>query len=335
MAVLGTNTLTLADWAKRLDPDGKIAKIGELLHVSNPMLDDIPFIEANGPTSHRTTVRTSLPTPTWRLFNQGVAPTKSTTSQATESIGMLEDWIETDKDLAELNGSVGAFRLSELGAHLEGINQEAASTLFYGNAGTDPEEFTGFAPRYNDTDSASFPSGQNIIDGAGSGSDNSSIWLVVWGENTVHGLFPKGSQAGLQHEDLGLQTVHTQAQVAGTKFRAYQDRICWKLGLCVKDWRYAVRFANIDISDLGGGSEENLIKGMIKMLHRIPNLAMGTPRFYMNRTVFQNLDLQRRADVAAAGMTYSDVDGKMMPTFRGIPIRITDALTETEAHVTT
>jgi hypothetical protein len=53
----------------------------------------------------------------------------------------------------------------------------------------------------------------------------------------------------------------------------------------------------------------------------------------MNRTCFEFLDIQRRADVAAAGMTYSEVDGKIVYDFRGIPIRKVDALLETEATV--
>lgn len=332
MAVLSVTALNLADWAKRLDPDGSIAKIGELLHKSNPLIEDIPFIEANGPTSHRTTVRTALPGVAWRLLNAGTAATKSTTSQATESIGILNAWSEVDRDLAELNGNVNAFRLSEATAFIEAMGQEMASTMFYGNAGTDPEEFTGLALRYDDTDATS---GQNIIDGAGSGSDNSSIWLIVWGENTVHGIYPKGSKAGLEHEDLGLVTVDLGTTVGGSRMRAYQDHFVWKAGLCVKDWRYCARLANIDISNLGGGSEEDITTGMIKMMHRIPNMSAGKPCFYMNRTCMQFLDLQRRADVAAAGMTYAEVDGKLQPHFRGVPIRVTDALVETETHLTT
>jgi hypothetical protein len=46
------------------------------------------------------------------------------------------------------------------------------------------------------------------------------------------------------------------------------------------------------------------------------------------------LDIQRRDDVQSGGMVYAEVDGKLIPSFRGIPIRIVDQLTETEAEVT-
>ena len=331
MAILSSNALTLADHAKRVDPMGKIPKIAELLSQSNEILDDMLFIEGNLPTGHRSSIRTGLPSVYWKLLNQGVQPSKSLTAQVDEQCGMLEAWSEVDKEVAELNGNVNAFRLSEASAFIEAMNQEMASTLIYGNSSTAPEEFNGLAVRYS---SLSATNGQNIISGAGAGSDNSSIYLVVWGEQTVHGVFPKGSKAGLEHEDLGLVTVETSAGIAGTRLRAYQDRFHWKLGVVLKDWRYVVRIANIDISNLvAKSSAADLIDLMIKAIHRIPNLNMGKPCFYMNRSCFQMLDIQRRDDVASGGMKYEEVDGKLVPHFRGIPIKKVDALTESEAAV--
>lgn len=335
MATLGTSVLTLADWAKRLDPDGKVPSIVELLAQTNEILADMMWMEGNLPTGHRITVRTGLPTVAWRLLNQGTTPSKSTTAQITEQIGILEAWSEVDQDLAELNGNTNAFRLSEASAFIEAMNIEKAQTLFYGNSGTAPEEFTGLAVRYSDIGSGSPANSQNIVDGGGTGSDNSSIWLVVWGANSVFGVFPKGSKAGLIHEDLGLVTVEVTAGVAGNRLRAYQDRWQWKCGLALKDWRYVVRIPNIDISNLvAKTSAADLIELMIKAIHRVPNLRAGRPAFYMNRSVFQMLDIQRRDDViSGGGLVYENVDGVVQPSFRGIPVRICDALTETEAQV--
>ena len=330
MATLSGNALTLADWAKRVDPDGKVPMIVELLSQTNEILDDMLFVEGNLPTGHRCSVRTGLPTIAWKLLNQGVQPSKSTTAQIDEGIGIMEAWSEVDKDLAELNGNTSEFRLSEAQAFIEAMNQEKASTLFYGNSSLSPEEFTGLAPRYSSLGAAN---GQNIINAGGAGADNTSIWLVCWGAHTVHGIFPKGSKAGLQHMDHGEVTVETTAGIAGTRLRAFQDQWQWKCGIALRDWRYAVRIANIDVSDLAGGSPADLVELMIKAVHRLPSLNMGKCAFYMNRSVFQYLDIQRRADVAAAGMTFAEVDGKIVYDFRGIPIRKVDALIETEAVV--
>lgn len=332
MGVLNQYALTLADWAKRLDPDGKTPQIVELLSQSNPILEDMQWLEGNLPTGHRTTVRTGLPTAAWRLLNNGVQPSKSTTAQIDEACGMLEAWSEVDKELADLNGNTSEFRLSEAQAFIEAMNQEMASTLFYGNSGIDPEEFTGLSVRYSDPAATN---GSNVLDAGGAGSDNSSIWLICWGPQSIHGIFPKGSKAGLQHSDKGLVTVETTAGVAGTRMEAYQDKWGWKCGIALRDWRYTVRIGSIDISNLvGKSSAADLIELMIKAIHRIPNMGMGKMAFYMNRSVFQMLDIQRRDDIqAGGGLTYQNVDGVAVPSFRGIPVRVCDALTEAEALV--
>jgi len=332
MATLNANVLTLADWAKRLDPDGKVPEIVELLSQTNEILDDMLWMEGNLPTGHRTTVRTGLPTAAWRLLNNGVQPSKSTSAQIDEACGMLEAWSEVDVDLAKLNGNTAEFRLSEATAFIEAMNQEMSSTLFYGNSSISPEEFTGLSIRYSDVSAAN---GSNIIDAGSADTDNSSIWLICWGSQTMHGIFPKGSMAGLQHLDHGEQTIETSNGIGGTRMRAYQDQWQWKCGIALKDWRYAVRIGSIDISNLvTKTSAADLIELMIKAIHRIPSKKIGKPCFYMNRTIFQMLDIQRRDDViSGGGLVYKDVDGMVIPTFRGIPIKICDALLENEAAV--
>lgn len=332
MATLGANALTLADWAKRLDPDGKVPSIVELLSQTNEIIQDMLWVEGNLPTGHRTTVRTGLPTVAWRLLNQGVQPSKSTTAQIDEACGKLEAWSEVDVELAKLNGNSQSFRLSEASAFIEAMNQEFASTLFYGNSGLSPEEFTGLSIRYSDPNATN---GQNVIDAGGSSSDNTSIWLICWGAQTIHGIFPKGSKAGLDHADHGEVTVETTAGMAGTRLRAFQDQFKWDCGVAVKDWRYAVRVGSIDVSNLvSKSSAADLIELMIKAMHRIPSMGMGKSAFYMNRTVKQMLDIQRRDDVVTGGgLVYNDVDGKLIPSFRGVPIRTCDAILETEAAV--
>lgn len=330
--VLNANALTLADWAKRLDPDGKVPDIVELLSQTNEILTDMLWQEGNLPTGHRTTMRTGLPTVAWRLINQGVQPSKSTTVQVDEQCGILEAWSEVDKDLAELNGNTAAFRLSEAMAFIEAMNEEMAGTLFYGNSSVSPEEYTGLSIRYSDPTATN---GQNVIDAGSSDVDNTSIWLICWGSNTIHGIFPKGSKAGLQHFDHGLVTVETSAGIAGTRMRAYQDQWQWKCGLAARDWRYAVRIGSIDVSALTSKTNAaDLIELMIKAIHRVPSLRLGKPVFYMNRTVFQMLDIQRRDDViSGGGITYSNVDGVETPTFRGIPIRKCDQILNNETAV--
>ncbi len=334
MGTLNATVLSLMDWAKRKDPSGKTAMIVELLAQSNQILEDIPWKEGNLEIGHQTTVRTGLPAVAWRLLNGGVAPSKSTTAQITEQCGMLEAYSETDVDLCKLNGNEAEFRLSEASAFIEAMNQEFAQTLFYGNSGTAPEEFTGLAPRYSALSVVANSS--HVISGSGSQSDNSSVWLVGWGANSIHGIFPKGSNAGLQHKNLGEVTIESANGIgSGTRMQAYRDHWQWKCGIALKDWRYVVRIPNIDISNLvAKSSAADLIELMIKAIHRLPNMNGIRPVFYCNRTVFEMLDIQRRDDViTGGGLVYSDVDGKIQPNFRGIPVHRCDALLETEAVV--
>ncbi len=332
MATIGATVPTLVDVAKRLDPDGKIAEVAELLSITNEILLDMPFFEGNLPTGHVNTIRTGLPTVAWRLLNNGSTPGKSLTAQITEQCGLLEAWNEVDCEVANLNGNEGAFRLDEAKAQLESMNQEMASVLFYGNSGLNPEKFTGLSPRYS---SLSAGNSQNIIDGGGTGADNTSVWLVVWGKQTVWGVYPKGSTAGLQHTDWGKQVVQTATGIGTGRMAAYQDQYIWKNGLVLRDWRYVVRLCNIDVSNLvAESSNVDLQNKMIRMLARVPNLKMGNAAFYMNRTVFEMLDIQRREDVRTGGqLRYEVVDGISTPSFRGIPIRRSDSLLLTETRV--
>lgn len=331
-SALSATSLTLLDWAKRLDPDGKVPAIAELLSQTNEILTDMTWMEGNLPTGNRTVVRTGLPDVFWRLLNQGVQPSKSVTAQIDEGVGMLHAWSRVDKALADLNGNVSAFRASEGIPFVEAMNQEAAQTLFYGNSSSSPEEFNGLSVRYA---SLSAANGANIISAGGGGADNSSIWLVGWGPQSIFGVFPKGSKAGLEHKDHGLQIVENAGGVTGALMESYTEAWQWKMGLALKDWRYTVRIPNIDVSNLvSKSSAADLIELMIKAIHRIPNRALCKPVFYMNRSCFQMLDIQRRDDViAGGGLVYNNVDGEITYSFRGIPVRLCDALTEAEAVV--
>ena len=329
MALLPVSNPTMADVAKRLDPDGKIDTIVELLESTNEILTDLTMVEGNLPTGHRTTVRTGLPVPTWRRMYGGVQPGRSTTAQITDNCGMLEAYAEIDKALADLNGNEAAFRLSEDSAHIEGISQEMASKVFYGNEGVQPEAFTGLAPRFN---SLSAQNADNIINAAGVGADNTSIWLCVWGPNTGFGFYPKGSQAGLKMEDKGQVTIEN-VDGAGGRMEGYRTHYRWDLGLCVRDWRYFVRIANIDVSDLNTiANTKNLINWMVMAAERIPSFGKGRAAFYVNRTIREKLRLGILERVAS-NLSWETVSGKRVMTFDDIPVRRTDALINAEAVV--
>ena len=321
-----SEVLTLADWAKRLDPDGRVDKIVEMLAQKNEILDDMLFVEGNLPTGHRTTVRAGLPSAAWRMLNYGVQPSKSKTKQVTDTAGMLEAYAEVDKDLADLNGNTPQFRLSEDKAFLEAMNQQMAQTTFYGNTSTNPERFLGLAPRFNDP---SADNGENILNGGGSGSDNTSVWLAVWGNDTCHGIFPKGTKAGLQHKDLGEVTLEDDA---GGKYQGYRTHYQWKTGLTLRDWRYVVRIANVDVSNLtkDASSGADLIDLMTQALEIPPDLSSGRAAFYCNKTIRSFLRRQIR-NANNVHINMDEVAGKKVVSFDEVPVRRCDQILNTEA----
>lgn len=331
MATLATGQLTLADYSKRLGPDGKIDPIAELLSQTNDILEDVVWVEANQPTSHVVAVRTGLPAVYWRAYNEGVPSSKSTTAQVTEPCAMMEARSHIDAKLLQLNGNSAAFRLSEETAFIEAMSQEMTGKLFNGNVGADMKTFSGLATRYSSTTAGN---GGNVILGGGSGSDNASVYLIVWGEQTVFGTFPKGSRAGLASRDLGEESV---PDASGKLYQAARSLFQWDCGLVVKDWRYVVRIANIDVSDWVGvtgtqasTASTNLIKLMMRAIARIPNISMGRAAFYANRSIQEGLMIQalekssNALSIKQAATQFGTQINQL--EFMGIPVRGVDQL---------
>lgn len=332
MAGIGDSNPTLMDVASRTK-DGKIETIVEVLSETNQILEDATFLECNDGSAHKTVIRTGLPQGTWRKLNYGIQSEKSRTAQISDACGMLESYSKVDKALADLSGNVKEFRFSEDKAFLEGMNQTFATTLFYGDTSINPERFMGLAPRFS---SLSAENAENIVNGSGSGSDNASIWLIVWGPQSVHCLYPKGSKAGLHHKDLGEDTL-TDAD--GNEYQGYRTHYKFDPGLTVKDWRYVVRIANIDVSDLNadpadGGAD--LIDLMDQAIELPPNLDMGRACFYANRTIRSFIKRQAK-NHKSAHLSYDDVmmngRNKKILMFDGIPVKRCDALLNTEEAV--
>lgn len=327
MATIGNSYPSLVDLAKQMAPDGTISDVAELMSQDNLIIQDMPWMEGNLSTGHRGTIRTGLPTSTWRKLYGGTAPTKGRTAQIVDTCGELTSRSHCDAKLLEIAPDAAKFRMNEAKAHIQGMSQEYASTLFYGNETTDEEEFTGLAPRYN---SLSADNADNIISAGGSQSDNSSIWLISWGEDRITGLYPKGTKAGLNHKDLGLDDV---LDGNGNPYQAYKDHFEWNCGLHVKDWRYGVRICNIDISNLtkDASSGADLIEKMVMASTRLPTGATNA-FFYCNRTVEQYLRLQV-LNKSNVWLGLDEFAGKKVLHMDGFPIRRVDALTETEAAV--
>ena len=186
----------------------------------------------------------------------------------------------------------------------------------------------GLAPRYDShqaTDSSK--SSYNVIDAGGTGSDNTSMWFVKWGDATVHFIYPNGSNAGVTHEDLGVDTV---LDTDGNPYRAFRDHYKHDVGFVVKDWRSVSRIANIDVSALRAGTIA-LEDFMIEAFYRTDD-TQGNMAVYCNRDV--QVALHKRAkDKANVNLSLEEFSGKKVVSFLGAPIRRVSKILTTEANV--
>tara|TARA_R110002074_G_scaffold195878_3_gene362450 strand:+ start:9342 stop:10340 length:999 start_codon:yes stop_codon:yes gene_type:complete len=331
MATLGNSFVDLIDIYKQQDGRGSFVPVIEMLMEMNPILEDAIAVECNKGSTHLHTVRTGLPSVAWGKLYQGIPNSKGRTAQVEDTTGFVEGLSTVDKRLLELSTNEGAVRLSEAQAFLESMAQEVATKMFYGDTASDPEEFMGLAPRFN---SLSASNGNQIIDAGGTGSDNTSIWFVTWGDNQCNLLYPKGTSAGVQREDMGDQRV---LDGSGNAYYAKEEKFSWHVGMAVKDWRYVSRIANVDVSLMEAGSVA-LYDFMRKAYYQLQNrrVAGGKIAIYCNRDVLESLDAL--ATNAGASDNFvrlkpMEIEGKEVMTYRGIPIREVDALLNNEARV--
>jgi hypothetical protein len=134
----------------------------------------------------------------------------------------------------------------------------------------------------------------------------------------------------------------------GNQYQGYRTHFKWDIGMSVRDWRYAVRIANIDVTLLSGGTAANLINALIRAVHRLPTAPVGVSSeqdsdapqqaeygrcaIYCNRTIRTYLDIQA-ANKTNVLLRLDEWNGKVVTTFRGVPMRTCDQILSTEARL--
>lgn len=344
MATIGASYLNLIDMF-RAGGDNASAEVVEVLNRLSPVARNAFTVEANNGTTHRHTIRTGLPQVSWGRLYQGIPQGKSGRTNVTDTTGFVEGLSTVDTRLLDISPNPAALRLSEAEAFLESMRQEAETGIFYHDVATSPEKFKGLAARYNQTGGGG--AGNQIVKAGGAGSDNTSIWFVTWGENATHLIHPKGTKAGIDRQDKGEQRV---TDGAGNAYYVKEELFRWHLGLAVRDWRFNARVANIDVSDMQAGNVD-LYKFMRQAFYKLqgvyatamkdgsgrpnPNASVeGRTVIYMNRGVLEALDATgTNASNGALLLKPMELEGRVVQSYRGIPIEVTDALLNTEAAI--
>lgn len=322
MATNAYSTLTLLELANRMDPDGSTATIAEILNEENPALYDAPYLVANETFSNRTTQRIKLPSGAWRMLNSGVSTEASETKVITDALGMLESYSDVDKELVNAAPDKQQFRMDEAQAFLEGMGQTLAATMFYGNSATDPEKFTGLAPRLANT------SDEMVISNGGSGNDVTSIYCVQWGPTKAHMIYPKGSKVGIIHEDLGEVTLE---DANGKYYQGFRDHFQVKAGLVVRDPKAIGRVANIETSGSSNiFNEDNLITLLNKFRSQAKNVVIYVPECVLTQA---QIALKDKGNVFWSPGNGNGLSGEPIMYFNNRPVRKVDQILETEAAI--
>lgn len=340
---------TLADQASRRDASGKMLVIAEMLSQSIALAKDLVMQESNEMFGHEFSFRTSIPAGSWRQINAGVPYAKSTTAKSRIGLGSLEDYSQVDRLLAEGSGDIAGFRESEDVAFLEGMGQTIEQTAWYGNTAVTPAQFMGLSTFYNTVSTATAQNAANVIDAGGTGSNNSSIWLLCHGMRTFYGLYPRGTQAGLTMEDKGDNVPGYDS--LGNRFEAYTSWFRQMIGILPQDWRYCARIANLDVTSAGlaGPNAYDIFAGIRQLLLLPPTLTAESsgitevdapdesspgirPVMYSNRTVRHYADVQAIRDRNVL-LSMKDYAGLPVMGINGIPWRVSDQLLNTEARV--
>jgi hypothetical protein len=340
MSAKGTKLVTLADVAK--SKDLAIGKVAEVLAQENPMLMDIPYMEMNEGTIHKESIRSALPSVYYRKANQAIPASKTTIEERTFSASHFESKSQMDEAVAKRGGMdrVAFNRWNQAQGHIQAMAQEHAALTIYGSPESSNRKSAGFMDIFS-TLATTEPTSNQIIDGLGSGTDNTSILLVHWGVNAIFGVYPAGTQAGLKRTDRSKGGVVQISALdsngdAGTLW-GYEEQFEIDHGLVVKDYRQAARIANLDISNLQSGTgAADLIDLMISADHKIHNPQNGMGVWYVNRTIAAFLHKQALTAVGAgAGLRYDNYQGQRVLFFLDKPVRRSDALLNTEEAVTT
>ena len=333
MATIGNSYLNLVDIYKRTGQNRELTPVIEALHTLNPLMQDAYTVECNQGTKHLTTTRTGLPAVTWGRLYQGIPQSKSTTQQVEDTTGFVEGLSFVDNRLLEISKNPGAVRMSEAQPFLESIAQDVQTNFFYSDTATTPERFKGVGARYNTL------SNSQVVDGGGSGSDNMSVWFITHGANQTRLIYPEGTAAGISRKDKGEQRVTDDL---GNAYYGKEEEFRQHVGVSVGDFRFNSRIANIDVSDQIAGTVDPyalLSKGYWKLQGRrngrVQNGGMvsaGRTVIYANRTFLEALDNATTND-SKVQLRPSEVEGREIMTYRGIPIRETDALINAEQRV--
>ena len=321
------NLVTMHDMAARIGANGDKAtqRVVELQSKTNALFEVLGFKECNDGTKHTEILRTALPEIAWRLLNRGTKPTKSATAQTSFSCGGTEAFAQVDERMLKLNKYSNTWRLSENYAHQEAMGQKMATTFFYGDEKINPAGFTGLSAYYYSKSQDPIYADQ-IVDCGGTGDNLTSLWIMTISDDTVFGIHPEGIPAGYKYQDNGRVPLTDEN---GGKYYGYESQYNWDMGVALRDPRYVVRMANIDVTKF---EDTQFIRYMIDAYNRIHNVDHGRTVLMCNRQVQTYLSILA-SEKANVNLRIDEFGGKKIEHFWTSPILRCDSILNTESQL--
>lgn len=319
---------TMVDIANEYQ-DKQLVFIANSLARLNEIMQDAPMTEANEIFSHKGAQDASLPSPGFRRFNEGVAPTTAKSRPIIEGLAICEDYSLVDYELYRIQPKKEVWRQGKDRKHIEGMSQKMANEVFNGNLATDPAGIKGLVKRFDSL--TTYPNGDstweyNVQDNGGS-TNRTSIWVIEWDPEECCFVYPRGSKGGIEFEDLGKKT---EVDSTGKRFESLTSHFLWKMGIFISDERRVQRIANISstgTSDIF--NEDKLIDAILRTPSRGANRA--AIKIYCNARMLSQM-WKRLKDKNNVHFTSGEgLSGRRPLDFDGYPFRICDAISNAES----
>lgn len=303
------------------DKEGAGRKV--LIHTIRdymPFFDQAVVIAANDGTRDKGQIITGYPEGQLRGYNEGWDASVATGKQVSYEAAMIRTRSVVDIEIYKKKGEAAPeWRLRRDQAFMRGLARQAVKKVLYGDRGVDLRDVMGLA-NIVVPDNEAFAN--RIIDAGGSTSAKcTDIWLMNWSPEGLFMFYPeKGSQAGLQQEDMGEQYVE---DANNKKFRGLVTEFGWDIGVALYDPERIVRITNIDTSTLSKSSSTagtaDLVDLLTQAAELLPDDSSGTTAFYMNDTLRSVLrrQMQNRDN---NNLTWDTVAGRKCVMFGDIPI---------------
>jgi hypothetical protein len=309
--------LNLLDIAKMNGTDALVGLIEESIQAHPELLGPGRTIRG---TSYKTMIRTALPTTGFRDANEGVAAVKSTYKNKLVETFIVNARIETDRAVADAyeDGPEAVMAIEASGV-MESVMRSLASQFYYGTASTvgssaaasASKGFPGLIETYNTSIE---------VDMAGAGSAASSVWAVKWGAGDVQWVY--GNNGSMTLTDTTLERV---LDGSTNPYTAYVRELLAYVGLQQVNVNSVGRIR--DITTATGLSDNDIAN----LLSAFPT-GVKPDVLYMSRRSLRLLRASRTATLSNGGT--DRLTGLPFPDESlGIPIRVTDAIRDTEVTV--